>query len=428
MARVRELLVDFNPWWKESFRVEGYRDREVYGSLGPFLRQPQIVALTGLRRTGKTTILHRLVEDAIAEGRDPKDILYFSFDEFREVPLREVLREYEAATGKTLRSGRFLVLLDEVQKLEGWADQLKALYDAHKGRVKFVASGSESLFLRKGSKETLAGRLFEFRVDPLSFREYLAFKGVKHEPVSLHERELVRAFDAFVLTQGFPELVEVTERAVVRKYLRESIVEKVVFRDLPGLLDIRDVSLLESVVNLLMEEPGQIIQVSELAGTLAVSRDTLSNYLAYLEQSFLMRKLYNYSTGRRKVERKLRRYYPTIVSPDLAFRGDDLSRSRVFEWAIVGQLRAEFFWRDAYKNEVDVVLPARKPVPVEVEYGKVETGGVEAFLRKFGVKAGYVVTRDQEEERAVGGGRIRIVPACRFLLEGLPAKDRKGAG
>ena len=323
MARVRELLVDFNPWWKESFRVEGYRDREVYGSLGPFLRQPQIVTLTGLRRTGKTTILHRLAEDAIAGGQDPKHILYFSFDEFREVPLREVLREYEAATGKTLRSGRFLVLLDEVQKLEGWADQLKALYDAHKGRVKFVASGSESLFLRKGSKETLAGRLFEFRVDPLSFREYLAFKGVKHEPVSLHERELVRHFDAFVLTQGFPELVGVTDASVVRKYLRESIVEKVVFRDLPGLLGIRDLSVLESLVNLLMEDPGQIIQISELAGTLAVSRDTLSNYLAYLEQSFLVRKLYNFSPGRRKVERKLRRYYPTIVSPDLAFATED---------------------------------------------------------------------------------------------------------
>lgn len=420
MARIRDSLVDLNPWWTGPFRVEGYRDREVYGSLGPFLRQSQIIALTGLRRTGKTTILHRIVEDAIAGGRDPKDVLYFSFDEFREVRLREVLREYEAATGRDVRSGRFLVLFDEVQKVVGWADELKALYDAHKGRVKFVASGSESLFLRKDSKETLAGRLFEFRVDPLSFGEYLTFKGVDYKPIALHERELVRAFDAFVLTQGFPELVGVAERAVVRKYLRESIVEKVVFRDLPTLLDIRDVSVLESVVNLLMEEPGQIIRTSELAGTMAVSRETLSNYLAYLEHSFLVRKLYNFSTGRRKVERKLRRYYPTILSPDLAFAADDLSRSRAFEWAIVGQLRAEYFWRDAYKNEVDVVLPGKKPIPVEIKSGKVETGGVEAFLREFGVRTGYVVTRDQEGERKVEGGRIRIVPVYRFLLEGLP--------
>ena len=417
MANIRENLVEFNPWWGGTFRVEGYRDREVYGSLGPFLRQPQIVALTGLRRTGKTTILLRIVEDAIAGGQDPKHILYFSFDEFRAVRLREVLGEYESATSKDLRTGRFLVLLDEVQKLAGWADELKALYDAHKGRVKFVASGSESLSLRKGSKETLAGRLFEFRVDPLSFREYLTFRDIPHEPVALHERKLARAFEAFVLTQGFPELVGVTEKSIVRRYLRESIVEKVVFRDLPGLLGIRDLSVLESLVNLLMEEPGQILQVSELAGTLAVSRDTLSNYLMYLEQSFLLRKLYNFSTGRRKVERKLRRYYPTIVSPDLAFATDDLSPSRVFEWALVRELRAEYFWRDAYKNEVDVVLPAKKPIPVEIKSGKVETRGVEAFLRKFRADKGYVVTRDQEGERAVDGGRIRIVPAYRFLLE-----------
>ena len=168
MPRIRDSLVDLNPWWREPFRVVGYRDREVYGRLGAFLRQPQVVALTGLRRTGKTTLLLRMIEDAIAGGRDPRDVLYFSFDEFRDVRLREVLREYEAATGRDLRSGHRLVLLDELQKLEGWADQLKALYDAHKGRVKFVASGSESLFLRKGSKETLAGRLFEFRLDPLS--------------------------------------------------------------------------------------------------------------------------------------------------------------------------------------------------------------------------------------------------------------------
>src|SRR3990172_5814784 len=321
MANIRENLVEFNPWWGGTFRVEGYRDREVYGSLGPFLRQPQIVALTGLRRTGKTTILLRIVEDAIAGGQDPKHILYFSFDEFRAVRLREVLGEYESATSKDLRTGRFLVL------------------------------------------------------------------------------------------------VGVTEKSIVRRYLRESIVEKVVFRDLPGLLGIRDLSVLESLVNLLMEEPGQILQVSELAGTLAVSSDTLSNYLMYLEQSFLLRKVYNFSTGRRKVERKLRRYYPTIVSPDLAFATDDLSRSRVFEWALVRELRAEYFWRDAYKNEVDVVLPAKKPIPVEIKSGKVETRGVEAFLRKFRADKGHVVTRDQEGERAVDGGRIRIVPAYRFLLE-----------
>src|SRR3546814_14755846 len=66
-----------------------------------------------------------------------------------------------------------------------------------------------------------------------------------------------------------------------------------------------------------------------------------------------------------KVERKLKKFFPTVVSPGLLFREDDLSRSRAFEWLIVNQLRAEFFWRDPYKNEVDIVLGEKKPVQVE---------------------------------------------------------------
>jgi predicted AAA+ superfamily ATPase len=286
--------------------------------------------------------------------------------------------------------------------------------------LKIVISGSESLFIRRKTRETMAGRLFEFRVEPLSFPEYLGFRGLRYEPVGLHERELARAFDDFLLTQGFPELVGVDDKAVLRKYVHESVIDRVVFRDLPTLLDIRDVTSLRSLLNILMEEPGQLIRLSDLAGELGISRQTLSNYLTYFEESFLLRKLYNFSTGRRKVERKLKKYYPTVVSVDLLVKDDDLSRSKVLEWAVVNQLRAEFFWRDPYKNEVDVVLPGRKPTPIEVKYGKIDVAGMRAFMRRFGVGTGYVVTRRTEETRRENGRSIIAVPAHKFLLEGRP--------
>ncbi len=426
MAKLREILVELNPWWKGSFSVD-YRERELYGEIQRFMRRPQILALTGLRRVGKTTILFKAAEDAIRDGFDPRNIVYFSFDEFREIEIREVLKEYEALLDRDLRGGRFLVLLDEIQKLTGWQDQLKSLYDIHKGNVKFMVSGSESLFIRKGARETLAGRLFEFRVEPLSFREYLKFKAFEPKPIGLHERELLRLFDEFVLTQGFPELVGEKDKAVLRKYLRESVVEKVIFRDLPMLLGIKDLSVIESLLNIIIEEPGQLIEISELAGTLSVSRKTLSNYLSYLEQSFLVRKLYNFSRGRRKVERKLRKYYPAVLSVDLAFRDDDLSRSRVFEWAVVNQLGADFFWRDPYKNEVDIVLGDHKPVPIEVKYGKVDTSGLRSFMRRFKAEKGYVVTRDKEDSLEIDGKIISLVPAYKFLLSRNPKQRLKGS-
>ena len=415
MPKVRDVLPEQNPWWTGEFEL-AYKEREIYAEVRRFLRLQQIVALTGLRRVGKTTLLLKAGQDALAGGLDPRRLLYFSFDEFRAVEIREVLGEYEALVERDLRTGRSLVLLDEVQKLAGWEDQIKAAYDVYKGKVKFVLSGSESLFIRAKSRESLAGRLFELKVEPLSFREYLGFKGVRYEPVGLHEKELARWFERFLRTQGFPELVDIDDRSVARKYLREGIVEKVLFRDLPLLFGIQDVPAMESLLDILMDAPGQLLELSDLAGSLKLSRKTLSKYIAYLELSFLVKKLYNFSTGRRKVERKLKKYYPSILSVDLVYGEDGLSRSRAFEWAAVGQLKADFFWRDPYKNEVDIVLGGRKPVPVEVKYGQVDTRGLRAFMDRFQVRRGYVVTRDQEEVRTLGAKRIVLVPAYKALL------------
>jgi predicted AAA+ superfamily ATPase len=415
MPRIRDVLVDLNPWWKGNFTVD-YKDRRIYGEIRKFLAQPQVLALTGLRRVGKTTLMLKLIEDRIREGTDPKRVAYFSFDELRDVELREILDEYSTLVGTDVGEGGHLLFLDEVQKLEGWGHQLKALYDRHRGRLRIVISGSESLFIRRKSRETLAGRLFEFRVDPLSFREYLGFRGVRYEPLGLHERELERWFEEFLLTQGFPELVGVRDKAVLKKYVHESVIDRIVFRDLPMLLNVRDVSTLRSLLNILMEEPGQMIRLADLAGELAVSRQTLSNYLTYFEEAFLLRKLYNFSTGRRKVERKLKKYYPTVLSVDLLFRDDDLARSKVLEWAVVNQLRAEFFWRDPYKNEVDVVVPDGAPTPIEVKYGRIDIAGLRAFMRRFGVTKGYVVTRRAEETRKDDGRTIVVVPAYKHLL------------
>ncbi len=93
---------------------------------------------------------------------------------------------------------------------------------------------------------------------------------------------------------------------MIKKYIGESLVEKVIYRDIAGLFKIKDISLIESLLNIFLEEPGQLIELSELSNDLKISRQTLSNYLSYIEESFLIKKLYNYSKNRRKIERKLK--------------------------------------------------------------------------------------------------------------------------
>ena len=218
MTTIKEALEDSNPWWKKKFKLE-FKEREVYKQLQKFLPLPQIIALTGLRRVGKTTLMLKIVEDEIKNGFDPKNIVYFSFDEFREVEIRKVMKEYEEMLEKDFRKGKYLLLFDEIQRLSNWEDQIKRIYDTFKN-IKIIISGSESLFIKKKSKETLAGRIFEFKVEPLSFKEFLSFKGVKFKPVGLYEKELNRLFNEFSLIQGFPELVGIKDKEIIKKYNR----------------------------------------------------------------------------------------------------------------------------------------------------------------------------------------------------------------
>lgn len=414
MAQIRDVLLESNPWWKEEFKLE-YHEREIHKQISKYLPLPQIIALTGLRRVGKTTLMHKIVLDFIEIGFDARNIIYFSFDDFRETEIREVMRGYEALMEKNLRQGKYLLLLDEIQKLTNWEDQVKRIYDIYGKNIKIIISGSESMFIKKKSKETLSGRIFEFKVETLSFKEFLSFKGVEHKPAGLYEKELARLFEEYMLCQGFPELVGIKDKSVIKKYVKEGIVEKVIYRDLPQLFKIKDIAVLESLLGIIMEEPGQLIEISDLAKELKLSRQTLSNYLVYLEEAFLIRKLYNYSKNKRKTERKLKKYYPAILS-DLIFKEDDVSRSKVFEWLIVSQLNTGFFWRDPYKNEVDVIIVDKKPIPIEIKHGKIDTMGLIAFMKKFKVTEGYIISHEMEEQLKTDGFTINVVPAFKFLL------------
>lgn len=413
MVSIQERLVDFNPWWKEAFAPE-FRQREIYAEIRKFHAMPQIAALTGLRRTGKTTLLRKIVQDEIAAGKDPKSVLYFSFDEFRDAEPSEILKAYLEVTGKDVSREKTLLLFDEVQKAGDWENKLKAIYDLYKGKAKIYISGSESLFVKKRSKETLAGRIFNFRVGTLSFREYLDFRKKKPEPVALNKKELLAEFRGFLRSQGFPELAGVTDKQIIMKYLQEGIVEKIIYRDIPAISPVKETAVLESLLRLLMEEPGQIIDLQTLASQFKASRQTISNYFSLLEQAFLVRKLYNYSPNRRKAERKLKKYYPAILAPSLTFREDTVSQSKVLECALANGLNAEFFWRDQYKNEVDIILTEPALIPIEVKLSETKSKSLGLFMQKFGAKKGYIITKDGEAEEK---GGIEAVPAFKYLLE-----------
>ncbi|OPY38195.1 MAG: hypothetical protein A4E35_00617 [Methanoregula sp. PtaU1.Bin051] len=198
----------------------------------------------GLRRTGKTTLMRQLME------RLESPAAFFSFDE-EETRTKEVLVFVLDYVITTLNAKS--ILLDEIQYVEGWEGVLKRYYD-QKG-FKFILSGSESLDLSR-AKAALAGRIATFSLPPLSFGEYLRLKGVTigNGPASLSDYPAMKRLYEECLTRkeyfehefveylwkgAFPEIVSENDSAVVRRYISDLVVRKIVYQDIPSIFEVR---------------------------------------------------------------------------------------------------------------------------------------------------------------------------------------------
>jgi len=409
--KIIEALEEGNKWWKGKFEIE-FKPREIYDEIKKFLKTRQIIALTGIRRAGKTTLILKIVEDSI-KSFDVSNILYFSFDDFRDAKIKEIMNVYARIMNRDLNNGVYLVLLDEIQKLDNWEEQIKRIYDNFKN-IKIIISGSESLFIRKKSRESLAGRFFEFKIKPLNFMEYLTFKDKKISNIELYKEDILKEFNNFLFCNGFPEIVN-EEKETIKKYIKENVIEKIIYKDIPQIFPIKEPAIIDELFKVILLDPGEIINIDDLAKNLHISRQTISLYLDYLEKSFLIKKLYNFSRNIRKTQRKLKKYYPAIIMPEIMEKIE--SSGKVFETSMVLQLDAEFFWRDTYKNEVDIIkLIDNNILPIEIKYSKIDNKALKLFMRKFKINLGVIITFDRKETINIDSKKIKIVPFYEYLL------------
>ncbi len=408
---IEKYIGKANPWWNEEEKFElgiEYKERKIYSEIAKFFPTKQIISLTGLRRVGKTTLMMKLIKQSLENNFNKLNILYFSFDEFSDLRILDLFEIYENLISKIDKTKKYLICLDEIQKLKNWSEQLKVAYDLHPN-IKFIISGSESLFIRKKSKESLAGRIYEFKINPLSFKEFLEFRNIKINNFFIQKEKIIENFKQFLISGGFPELINSKEEEA-RKYINEGIVDKIIYKDLPDVFEVKNSTLMKSIFNIIYNDPGQIIEIQELSKELGVSRQLVSNYLEYLEQAFLIKKLYNFSNNARKTERKLKRYYSTLLNSLII----ESNFPKVFEQFLVIQLDAEFFWRDVFKNEVDIIK-TNPLAAIEIKSGEIKDRNLESlrkFIYKFNPKNTLVLSYDIEKEI----NKIKVIPFYKYLL------------
>ncbi len=393
----RYHLERLNPHWERLY-YEYPIERDIVPAIKGELSHSLMIAIYGLRRVGKTVVMKQIINHLMLSGVEPLDILYLTFDDFQG-ELMEAIGVFERIRGRRVGKGDY-IFLDEVQKVPRWEEKVKVLYDI--SGAKIIVSGSASAPLRRGG-ETLAGRIVEFVLEPLSFREYLRFRGMEDSMESPLDSQVEREYWRYIRAP-FPQVV--LEDINPKEYVR-SIYEKTLFRDLPELFSIEYEEKLFQLFYLIRQSPGFIASYENLASELGVDRRTISRYVEALERGYLVRKLYNYSKNPFTERRKLKKLYP-YVAAFCEGREDSM-----VETAVAEHLQARFFYRDKQKREVDFVLPERS-LAVEVKYRsrirKGELRGLKSFMEKFDFR-GMVVSKSRMDSPDEG---ITVVPYFRL--------------
>ena len=378
-------LYQFNPWWKDGKVPPALlgKKRRIFNEIASYLGKRQILVLTGLRRVGKTTLMYQLIDELLKKRTNPYSILYFSFDEMR-YDLEELVKDYEIEVLRAdISSQKAFIFLDEIQKLKDWPSKVKLLYDMHP-TAKIFLSGSAQITMWKGTRESLAGRFFDFVIKPLDFDEYLEFKmfEVDKSREKIFEKEIKRYMTAFLKSGGFIEALELDE-FMLQKYLKESLLQRVIFIDIPQTFRLDLPELLEKLITIPALRPGLYLDYKNLSNDLKIDQRTISNYISYLEYGLFLQKLYNYSRNLLTSEKKIKRLY-TCNTAFTSALNPRVDFSLLLEQFFVNRLEARFFLRTPQKEEIDIIYTQHKEVlPVEVKIKEKVTKKDAKTLLKF---------------------------------------------
>ena len=418
-----KYLTRFNEWWisgKVRNELTQIFVRSEYSIAEELLTDRRITIIYGLRRVGKTTIMYQLISGLLQKNTDPKHVLYISFDD-SSADLEDVLNSYfeKILNVPVLEARDVYIFLDEIQKVKDWENKLKIYYDLYPG-LKFTISESSSLNTSRRSAETLAGRFFKIRIDPLTFKDFLKLKGynISFDKLQLSGEILKPLFFEYLKKGGFPELVNETNQWKIIEYVRSLVLDRVIAIDIPQEFGIRDVQLLRKLVDIFFYNPGMIVNLDKVSSALGRNRLTISNFISFLEYSFMIRLVSNFRPANLAISRKLKKVYPynSAFIYALSSTGYDELFPYVLEVVAQISLSTDMYFRDG-STEVDFIKRLDGDlIPVEVKSGNIDYNSIANSFRKLNLDSGIVLNMDIFGEEKRNGVNLFLFPIWAFTL------------
>ncbi|MDG7035850.1 MAG: ATP-binding protein [Nitrososphaerota archaeon] len=418
------LIASWNFWGRPP--ETGITRDHYVNRIEGFLRAVGVVAVTGVRRAGKSYVSVQTIKRLIDQGTDPRDTLIIRLDDERLLnpDYQMLLRIYDLYRVQVKRENeKTYVLLDEAQEVEGWERFVRGL--SERREALFIVTGSSSKLLSSEFSTLLSGRFIEVNVTPLSFREYLGFGGLNYDSplsVSANLDTIKREMMGYINGGGFPDSVlnPSVKNELILSYFNSIIVKDVVKR-----YGIRDISKVESLARFYVASTASTITFNSVSKFLKIPLKTVERYSGYLESAFIFFFLRSYSSSPRAVENSPRKVH--IIDNGLLVNSAVSNTWRMLESAVAQELKrvssenniSMYYWKGE-GAEVDIVLEHRgKLLPVQVSYSIAEEKSrdrefraLRKFMKLFGAERGMVITMGESMDE----NQISVVPAHTFFL------------
>lgn len=394
-----------------------------------YLSTPEIIVLSGVRRSGKTTLMYQTINWLITEKHiDPKKILFVSLDTdvvlSLENPLETILNTFRKENGG---ADDIWLFLDEIQEIKDFARQLKSWYDS--ARYHIVISGSSSHLLETNTSTLLSGRYLPITVYPFSFTEFIGFLGLEVPSTRLEAEgkrfEYLNALRTYLRTGGFPALALQMDDTLRRDYLK-AYYDSIIYRDIFSNHEIRNKVVMEGLYSYLLTNIATPQNYSSLAKQFSCDNLLVRDYIAYAEEGWLLYvvRFFSYSLKKQSLARKKIYAVDTGLRSAVSFVFSD-DFGRLAENVVFLELKRRGYevWYWERYNEVDFVLKRMDNslmlinVCMSDNYSTLpprETKGFSEFKEEFsGIPTESLILTDDFEGEVDG---VCCMPLWKWLL------------
>ncbi len=404
---------------KEFYRHKKLSNREITPDIIRSVGK-EVITIFGVRRSGKSSLLSLIIRELKLEETQ---FLYINFDDpvfinYSDVSILDKIWEvYKIHINNREKP---YIFFDEIQNIPKWEKWIRKIRDLEQAFV-FITGSSSTLFSRDFGT-SLTGRHISFALYPLSYREYLSFKGYElpENELQIIEKKLTlrKAFQEYIYTGGFPEIVLTDRKELLKEYF-----EDILFKDIILRYSIRDANTLRKIATYCLTNVSKLISYNSIRNVFKISLDKVKSYLSYLEESYLIFLIPSFAYSLKSQELSPKKVYcidnglRNVVSFKFSKDEGKLVENMVF-LELKRRKHEIYYWKN--KHEVELVLKNVDDslIGINVTYtdeiDEREIDGLKEFKRKFGskVKELVVITKDIDKQSE----GIRFVPVWKWLL------------